>query len=76
MPIEMAYNQAERRYRTADGTTVGREFHGTTPEGNPLGGRWVVRDEQGAFVDVEQYRTELASRFHFVFVPTNCAAGL
>jgi len=32
---------------------------GLTPNGNPVGQRWVLRDAVGAWVDVNQYRHDL-----------------
>lgn len=41
-----------------------RREEGLTPNGNEIGGRWVVRDRDGNFVDVDKYRNDLASRYH------------
>jgi hypothetical protein len=41
---------------------TGRREYGTTPAGNPMGGRWVVRDAQGVYVDHDQYRNDLEPR--------------
>jgi hypothetical protein len=46
---------------------MAREEEGKTPNGNPIGGRWVLR-LGGAFVDVDTYRTDLAERNHFELV--------
>lgn len=32
---------------------------GLTPNGNPVGRRWVLRDASGVWVDVNQYRLDL-----------------
>jgi len=45
-------------YRSVDGHTARRE-DGLTPNGNPVGLRWVLRDAYGAWVDVHQYRHDL-----------------
>lgn len=45
-------------YRAANGFSARRE-EGITPDGNPVGQRWVLRDENGAWVDVNQYRHDL-----------------
>lgn len=45
-------------YRAANGFTARRE-DGLTPNGNPIGQRWVLRDTSGAWVDVNQYRHDL-----------------
>lgn len=45
-------------YRAANGFSARRE-DGITPNGNPVGQRWVLRDANGAWVDVHQYRHDL-----------------
>lgn len=35
---------------------------GLSPNGNPFGNRWVLRDRLGQHVDHDQYRTDLAER--------------
>ena len=47
-----------------------REWEGETPNGNRFGGRWVVRDAKGNFVDVDQYRNDLGPRIEFVYGET------
>lgn len=42
--------------------TAKREY-GETPNGNPIAGRWVVRDSDGKFIDVDKYRNDLQSRY-------------
>ena len=44
-----------------------REHDGTTPAGNPIGGRWVLRDADGVWIDLDQYRTDLAERNSLTF---------
>lgn len=43
--------------------TAKRETEGETPNGNPFGGLWVVRDEDGAFVDHDQWSNDLVARY-------------
>jgi len=38
---------------------------GLTAEGNEIGGRWVLRGADGAFVDVDRYRHDMAGRHKF-----------
>ncbi len=45
-------------YLSANGFSARRE-EGFTPNGNPIGQRWVLRDANGAWVDVNQYRHDL-----------------
>lgn len=46
-------------FRADDGSRMEREY-GETPNGNPLGGRWVLRSADGEFLDFNQYRHDLA----------------
>lgn len=48
-------------YEGEGGLRMERE-HGLTPNGNPMGGRWVLRDKDGKLVDFDQYRNDLAER--------------
>jgi hypothetical protein len=41
--------------------TAKREY-GTTPNGNPMNGMWVLQTATGEMVDFDQYRHDLASR--------------
>lgn len=45
-------------YRATNGFIARRE-DGITPIGAPIGLRWVLRDANGAWVDVNQYRHDL-----------------
>lgn len=45
---------------TYDGYTAVREYHTINPvDGEKHGGRWVVRDENGQYVDAGAYRFDL-----------------
>ncbi len=48
-------------YQSPNGFSARIEF-GKTPNGNPVGGRWVLRDVNGAWVDFDQYRHDLFER--------------
>lgn len=52
-------------YTSSEGYILQREF-GNTPNGNPICGRWVFRSPSGAWIDVDQYRFDLASRHGLV----------
>jgi hypothetical protein len=52
-------------YEDDGGFTMRRE-QGKTPNGNEIGGRWVLRDPQGSWVDVDQYRFDLMERNGFI----------
>ena len=62
MEIEVAdkvmVQVGEDHYHAGSGFSARRE-QGLTPNGNPIGGRWVLRDPQGKWVDVNQYRSDL-----------------
>ena len=49
-------------YESSDGTFSASIEAGTTPNGNPVGGRWVLRNAAGTWVDVDQYRNNLFER--------------
>lgn len=50
---------------TSDGWLMRREY-GNTPNGNPVDGRWVLRNERGEWVDFDKYRNDLAERNNIV----------
>ena len=52
------------QYRSHSGFTAMIE-DGLTPNGNPIGSRWVLRDPDGNWVDVDQYRHDLFERNGF-----------
>lgn len=56
--------QGEPTYQADNGYTMRRE-HGLTPNGNPLNGRWVLRDADGKFIDFDQYRHDLIEHNNF-----------
>lgn len=56
--------EAPELYRSAEGHTMQRE-NGVTPNGNPVGGRWVLRAPDGSWIDCHQYRTDLAEHHGF-----------
>lgn len=49
-------------YRARDATLTMKREYGTTPNGNPMSGRWVVRNKAGEMVDFDQYANDLAER--------------
>jgi hypothetical protein len=51
-------------YRGEDGTTMQRE-NGLTPNENPIGNKWVLRSADGAWIDFDMYRFDLAERHGF-----------
>ena len=53
---------SDSEFLAADGRlSMKREF-GVTPHGNPMAGRWVVRDSTGTMMDFDQYANDLAER--------------
>jgi len=51
----------DEHYGGPNGLQMKREYEGVTPNGNPFGGRWVLRRD-GEYIDVDQYRNDLAER--------------
>lgn len=51
--------------RTESGFEMKREHGTASPNGNPINGRWVLRDPAGNFVDFDQYRHDLIERNGF-----------
>lgn len=52
----------DERYE-GGGYTMSRES-GETPNGNPIGRRWVLRDSSGTFLGVDNYRFDLAEEYN------------
>jgi len=59
--VKMA-SVSDTEWRAPDGEYVMRRENGLTPNGNPLNGRWVLRDAGGAFLDFDRYSNDLAER--------------
>jgi hypothetical protein len=55
---------SEDNYVGDDGYHMQREY-GTTPNGNPVGGFWVLRGPNDEWVDYDQYRFDLMGRNGF-----------
>lgn len=53
-------------YLFPNGSRMKREY-GVTPNGNPLNGRWVLRDKEGKWLDFNQYRSDLAEHNNLNF---------
>lgn len=60
--IVLRYDDKRKSYASPVGLSVAREHDSLTPNGNPMAGRWVLRDGAGALVDFDQYRNDLAER--------------
>ena len=56
------FSVSDDEYRGKCGTVLRREY-GVTPNGNPLGGRWVFRGPFGDFIDFDQYVNDLVGRY-------------
>ena len=52
----------EGEYRTKDSALSMKREYGTTPNGNPMSGRWVLRDTGDVMLDFEKYSNDLAER--------------
>lgn len=59
--MKTIFESIEEEYLSWDGQRISREY-GTTPNGNDLAGKWVLRDAQGTFVDFDKYVIDLAER--------------
>jgi hypothetical protein len=57
----MTWSRDTKAYLSGTGMKLSREY-GLTPNGNPLGGHWVLRDTDGNMVAFDQYRNDLAER--------------
>lgn len=55
-------------YISDDGWEMKREY-GLTPNGNPMNGRWVLRDSSGQLIDFDQYRNDLVEHYHLRLEP-------
>jgi len=54
----------EDLYHSLNGYQAQIEY-GFTPNGDSIGGRWVLRDEDSNWIDVDQYRHDLFERNGF-----------
>ena len=55
---------ADETYVSDDGSTMRREY-GLTPNGNSIGGFWVLRGPKGGWIGVNRYRYDLAEQNGF-----------
>jgi hypothetical protein len=63
----MTWFAATKAYLSETGIKLSREY-GLTPNGNPLGGHWVLRDKDDTMVAFDQYRNDLAERYKLKLV--------
>lgn len=63
-PLKMRQT-SEGSYLGDAGYRMQREY-GLTPNGNDLGGFWVLRGPRGEWIDYDQYRFDLLQRHGFV----------
>lgn len=54
----------EDNYVSDDDHRMQREY-GLTPNGNSIGGRWVLRGPDAEWIDCDQYRHDLLARHSF-----------
>lgn len=58
----MVFEQiSEDAYQSRDGQSMAREY-GFTPNGNPIAGRWVLRGQDGIWIDFDANRLDLMER--------------
>lgn len=71
-PVRRLVQKTDDCYESEEGFVMRRE-EGKTPNGNPIAGRWVLRDKAGAWVDFDQYRHDLAAQNGFDLIGrTDC----
>ncbi len=61
MPTRKLKKYDDHKFASDDGWMMRREW-GETPNSNPVGGRWVLRNEKGEWIDFDQYSNDLAER--------------
>lgn len=68
-PLTFVEIDDNERYQGIAGTEhfLSREY-GKSPNGNPFGGRWVLRDRLHQYIDHAQYRTDLAERHNITLI--------
>ena len=66
----MIETDENKRYASEDHWTMTREY-GETPNGNPINGRWVLRDHRGWWVDFDKYSNDLAERNNLKLIRSN-----
>lgn len=49
--------------------TFARAFDGVSPNGNPFNGVWLLTDKDGAYVDHDRWRLDLAARHGITLLP-------
>ena len=59
--MKTVFKEIEQEYLSCDVSKISREY-GKTPNGNDLGGMWVLRDGDSNFVDFDKYVHDLAER--------------
>ena len=52
---------SHEKYASADYWNLRREY-GETPNGNPIDGKWVLRNDKGEWIDFGTYRNDIADR--------------
>lgn len=51
-------------YTFDNGFTMKREWETKTPNGNRMGGRWVLRDINGSLLEFDLYANDIACRYN------------
>lgn len=67
-PLTMArkMRQTSEDNYIGDGDYRMQREYGLTPNGNSIGGRWVLRGPDAEWIDCDQYRHDLLARHGFV----------
>lgn len=61
-PLGRTAGALDEVFEAPDGTQMLRESNTQTPNGNPIAGRWVLRDLTGTMLDFDRYRHDLLER--------------
>jgi hypothetical protein len=61
--INLQYQHTKAIYRAPCGMSLVREDHTLTPQGESMGGRWVLRNNDREIIGYDQYRNDIAERY-------------
>lgn len=64
-PLSRKMRQTSEDNYIGDGDYRMQREYGLTPNGNSIGGRWVLRGPENEWIDVDQYRHDLMARHDF-----------
>lgn len=62
--VKMKCLAKDELYTSTCGLVLQRERTTKTPNGNPMGGRWVLRARNGDMLTFNQYRNDIAEAYN------------